>query len=65
MLVWQTLVATPVISLWRRQSSRPASVRVEHVGLAAALVADDLGALDADQRRGVAERAQLARRSRR
>ena len=28
MLVWQTLVATPVISLWRMQASRPASVRV-------------------------------------
>ena len=65
MFVWQTLVATPVISLWRMQASRPASVRVSTLGLAAALVADDLGALDADERRDVAERAQLARRSRR
>ena len=28
MFVWQTLVPTPVISLWRMQASRPASVRV-------------------------------------
>ena len=59
MLVWQTLVATPTISLLRTQRSRPASVRLSTFGLAAALVADDLRALDADERRGVAEAAQL------
>ena len=55
MFVWQTLVQTPVISLLRMQASSPSIVCVEHVRPAAALVADDLGAFDADERRDVAE----------
>ena len=61
MLVWQTLVATPMSSPWRRQASRPVERLGQHLHPAAALVADDLRALDADERRDVAEPRQLAR----
>ena len=60
MLVWQTLVATPVIRRLRRQFSRPARVR-SSTWPAAALVADRGVPLDADQRTGIPDAAQFAR----
>ena len=58
MLVWQTLVQTPVNDLVVAGSSRcPAIVWLSTSARPAALVADDLGALDADQRRDVAAAA--------
>ena len=61
MFVWQTLVATPVRSFCSRQCVQAAQGAVEHVLVAAALVAHGAGAFDADQRRGVAELPQRAR----
>ena len=60
MLVWQTLVATPINSPLRRHASRPLSVLVRTCVAAAAFVADDFGAFDAEERRDVAEARQLA-----
>ena len=60
-LVWQRLVQTPVITLCLRQFCKPCIVLAEHALAAAALVADDLVPFDADERRDVAELAELLR----
>ena len=55
MLVWQTLVATPMSSRWRRQASRPSSVLVSTCmrPRRSSLTISD--AFDADERRDIAE----------
>ncbi len=60
MFVWQRLVQTPVKTLFFRQLCTPCMVLLKTSAPAAALVADDLVALDADERRHVAELPQAS-----
>ena len=60
MFDWQRLVETPVSTVAHAGSSQALASSAVDVLVAAALVADDLVAFDADQRRDIAELAQLA-----